>query len=190
MSKTAYAIITALVAIIVIGGALLFSSRTQPTQSTDLPAGEGNATSTPNEGQEAAETSKVKVALLDYTGEMDGKQRGCDIVVLAERTVPATTAPLTAALKALFATKADEGGGLSSFMPKTAATLTFDRATVASGVASIYLEGSLTGLAGVCDDPRAKIQIEETALQFPTVQTVKLYLNGVETDLQPNEKGE
>ncbi|MEK7715461.1 MAG: hypothetical protein AAB387_08440 [candidate division NC10 bacterium] len=35
-----------------------------------------------------------------------------------------------------------------------------------------------------------KIQIEETALQFPTVKSVELYLDGTKTDLQPSQKGE
>ncbi len=181
MSRTPYAAITALAAIIVIGGAITFSSKTQPGNE---PAPNEQASSTQSGG-----TTSVKVALLDYTGESDGKQRGCDRVAMVDRTVPLTQAPLTAAMNELFNVIPAELDGYSSFMPKTAATLKFESATVADGVAKIYLTGSLSGLAGVCDDPRAKIQIEETALQFPTVQSVKLYLNGTETELQPNEQG-
>lgn len=137
---------------------------------------------------DVAPTTKVKVALLDYTGEMPGKSRGCDHVILVDRVVPQTTAPLNAALRELFAIPESEVDGLGNFIPRTASTLRFDSATIQDGVARVYLSGSLSGLAGVCDDPRAKIQIEETALQFPTVQSVVLYLNGQETALQPSEQ--
>jgi len=60
---------------------------------------------------------------------------------------------------------------------------------VEHGTASIYLSGELSGLAGVCDNPCASIQIEETTLQFPTVDNVVFYLSGEETDLTPGERG-
>jgi hypothetical protein len=181
MSKTTYAAITILGAIVVIGATLFASSSWQA--SDEQPAGAPSVPETPGE------TTSVKVALLDYSGESGGKQRGCDRVVMVDRTIAATQAPLTAALVELFDNVPESVGEYSSFMPKTAATLQFDSATVLGGVARIYLTGSLSGLAGVCDDPRAKIQIEETALQFPTVQSVELYLNGELTELQPNEQG-
>lgn len=154
-----------------------------------LPPAE-EATTTPSEQTNNEGTMTVKIALLDYSGEKPGKQRGCDRVLLVDRTVPASPATLTAALTELFSIKEEEIDGLGNFMPRTSGTLTFDSATVTNGIAKIYLQGSLSGLAGVCDDPRAKIQIEETALQFPTVQGVELYLNGMATELQSNEKGE
>ena len=38
------------------------------------------------------------------------------------------------------------------------------------------LNGTLQ-LGGVCDNPRVKAQLEQTALQFPTVKSVKYYIN-------------
>lgn len=131
------------------------------------------------------DTETVSIAVLDteYEGEPD---RGCDQVVLIEREVPETEAPLTAALTELFSIDETRVEGYYNFIANTNETLTFDRAAVESGVASIYLSGELSGLAGVCDDPRAQIQIEETALQFATVESVTLYLNGQPTDLRPD----
>lgn len=145
------------------------------------------ATTTPDAG---GNVTRVKVALLDYSGEKPGKQRGCDRVILVDRDVAPTSAPLTAALRELFAMTETEVDGLGNFIPRTRATLAFDRAEVTDGTAKVYLIGKLSGLAGVCDDPRTKIQIEETALQFPTVQRVELYLDGVRTELQPSQKGD
>lgn len=141
--------------------------------------------------------TSVQIALLDfpasgeaYTKESDGPQRGCDRVVLEERSIEPTTAPLTVALEELFSLDEENYNGWQHFIAQTNDTLSFDRATVENGVASIYLEGELTGLSGACDNPRAQIQIEETALQFDTVREVVFFLNGEQTDLIPDERGE
>ena len=111
---------------------------------------------------------------------------------MIEIAITPTTAPLTAAMNELFSLNQDRitDGDWFHFIARTNDTLTFDRAVVDEGTAYIYLEGELSGLAGVCDNPRARIQIEETALQFSTVDTVVLYLNGEETTLTPDGRGE
>jgi hypothetical protein len=145
------------------------------------------ATTTP----ETAQSMQVKIALLDTTGNGTGKPRGCDTVTMATRVVPKSTTPLHAALDALFAEPdGTQPSAAYNFIARTRNTLKFDRATIIEGTAQIYLTGSLSGLSGVCDDPRAAIQIEETALQFTTVKKVQLYLNGEVTTLTPNQKGE
>ncbi len=133
-------------------------------------------------------TSAVSIALLTDGG--DTPARGCDDVVLVPVTIAPTQAPLTAALTALFALPDEEHEGYRNFIARTNSTLSFERATVEDGTAHIYFRGELSGLAGVCDDPRARIQIEETALQFETVDKVVLYLNGNETTLTPDMRGE
>ena len=138
-------------------------------------------------GEEAASVGEVSVALLDteFTGEAD---RGCDRVVFIERGIATTTMPLTAALQELFSLEEERIEGFYNFMANTNNTLSFERAAVEDGTAHIYLSGNLSGLAGVCDDPRAQIQIEETALQFPTVDDVVIYLNGEEDSLTPSQR--
>lgn len=135
---------------------------------------------------ELPRVSEVKIALLDTAGG-DGKQRGCDTVAMVTRQVALTPAPLTAAMRELFALDQNMVGDLYHFIANTNDTLAFERATVENGTAKIYLTGRLSGLAGVCDNPRAAIQIEETALQFATVSQVEIYLNGVKTVLTPSE---
>jgi hypothetical protein len=178
-------IISALLAgIVAIGGFAYWTTR-DTTSATQMPA-----TTTPDTVSTATSTT-VKIALLDTTGNGTGKSRGCDNVTMVSRTVPKTTAPLTAAMQSLFAEKeGTQPSATYNFIARTKNTLKFDHATVASGTANIYLTGSLSGLAGICDDPRAQIQIEETALQFATVQKVQIYLNNKATTLTPSEKGE
>lgn len=155
--------------------------------STSTPRGDGTDSGTNTGNDDPPTFSTVNIALLDTEQTTDGPVRGCDKVVMVERSVTPTQAPLTAALEALFALNSERVSGLYHFISKTNDTLSFDRAVVDDGTAHVYLTGSLTGLAGVCDDPRARIQIEETALQFSTVDRVQIYLNGSPTDLQPNE---
>lgn len=139
----------------------------------------------------SGQVSRIQLALLDTELE-EGQEpeRGCDLVAPITRDIASTRAPLTKALEELFALERTEVQGFYNFIAETNDTLAFDRATVENGTANIYLTGELNGLSGVCDNPRAKIQIEETAFQFPTVENVQIFLNDEPTDLQLNERGE
>jgi len=182
MNKTAIAIL--LVIAVIVLSILIFRKDTVDMDPIDNVPGENIAN---NNNDELPEVSEVKIALLDTEGDNGGKERGCDTVAMVTRQIASTPAPLTAAMRELFALDESTVGGFYNFIANTNDTLAFDRATVENGTAKIYLTGSLSGLAGVCDNPRAAIQIEETALQFRTVSQVELYLNGVKTTLTPSE---
>ncbi|MEF8941004.1 MAG: hypothetical protein V5A22_14265, partial [Salinivenus sp.] len=98
-------------------------------------------------------------------------------------------ARLETALRALFALDADSLSGSRHFLARTNETLSLDSTAVVDGVAHICLRGTLTGLRGVCDHPRARIQIEETARALPFVDRVVLYRNGRRTNLTPDGRG-
>lgn len=181
---TASRFIMGILGFLIIGLGLLVWSGSQERDT----ASELQATTTPETAIPA--TSETKIALLDTSGQGNGKKRGCDAVVMVARPIAATTTPLTAAMQALFAEGEGAVGGKEyNFIARTKNTLAFERATVKNGTAKIYLTGNLSGLAGVCDDPRAQIQIEETALQFPTVERVEIYLNGARNNLTPSQQG-
>lgn len=196
MNENYYIVGILVAALLALGGYVLYSRMQAPA-----PVGEqnGKATSTPNtQGGKATntpttgvpQTMPVQIALLDTTGQGTGKARGCDTVTMVTRQAPYAAAVLTAALRALFAEpEGMQGGTAYNFIARTSSTLKFDHVTIANGTANIYLTGSLSGLSGVCDDPRAAAQIEETALQFDTVQRVQIYLNGNQTTLIPSQKG-
>ncbi|MBC7766840.1 hypothetical protein H7Y21_02510, partial [Arenimonas sp.] len=136
------------------------------------PANENATTSivtgTPDQEIISASTSmKIKVALLGAQMETSNKDnfRGCDVIDLQERTVPISTMPLNAALRELFSKK-------DIWMPSELAPgnfissqkeLFFDNVSTENGTAKIYLLGKIGPLNGVCDDPRLRIQLEETA---------------------------
>lgn len=143
------------------------------------------------------ESRIIPIAMLDYESvsgsyvkESNGKERGCDKVVIIDYVLEEdTTTPLTQSLTQLFAYNSDMVAGWQNFIASQNSTLLFDRVYITEGVAHIYLTGELGSLGGVCDNPRAAIQIEETALAYPTVNSVQLYLNNEPTNLTPDGRG-
>lgn len=142
----------------------------------------------------SSDSIRVTLALLRRpTGP---PERGCDDVARVTRRVPSTgpvdttrAAHLETALRALFALEADSLDGAHHFLARTTETLSLDSTSIVDGAAHIYLRGTLTGFRGVCDHPRARIQIEGTARALPFVDRVVLYRNGRRTDLTPGGRG-
>lgn len=131
--------------------------------------------------------NEIQLALLDTDLQNNEEpEQGCDRVAMVTRDIEPTQAPLTTALESLFSLERTNVQGFHNFIAKTSDTLSFDHARVQNGVAHVYLNGELSGVAGVCDNPRARIQIESTALQFPSVESVQIYVNDEPTDLQPS----
>jgi hypothetical protein len=121
---------------------------------------------------------KLFFVALEDNGK-SGKQIGCnDSIVAVTRTIPATTAPLTAALKELFSIRERNYGQAGLYNALAPANLKLDSASLIDGKATIDLSGTLE-LGGVCDAPRVEAQLKELALQFSTVKQVSVFLNGI-----------
>lgn len=133
--------------------------------------------------------STTTVPLAFLTAPDDTPDRGCDNVMFIPHRVPRTATPLTVALDTLFAIERDSVGPARHFLARTNETLSLDHVHVDGDTAHVYLEGRLSGLRGVCDNPRAKIQIEETARRVSGAESVVLYRNGTRTTLQPDGRG-
>lgn len=118
--------------------------------------------------------NRVKVALIAVG---DGNVGCGDGVVLVERRVAPTTAPLTAALRELLSLKQEYYGQSGLRNALHASNLAVQSVTLTNGNAVIRLTGKLS-LGGECDDPRVQAQLEQTAYQFSTVHSVSIYLNG------------
>ncbi len=138
----------------------------------------------------AAGTMKIKLFFIALNDNgKSGKKIGCgDSIVAVERTIPATQAPLTAALKELLALKERNIGQAGLYNSLANANLKIDNVAVVGGTAFIALSGTL-GLSGVCDDPRAEAQLKELALQFATVKQVSITLNGIPIERALSGKG-
>jgi hypothetical protein len=108
-----------------------------------------------------------------------GKQVGChdSIVGVPITARPPTTAPLRTALRTLLAISARFYGESGLYNALYQSRLTVTRATVVRGRATVQLKGTMS-LAGECDDPRVKAQLTETVMQFHTVRSASITING------------
>lgn len=139
------------------------------------------ATSTPEavDPNQNPQTINIDVALIALEDNgASGKKIGCDdSVVLVEQQIPYTTGTLRAAIERLLSFGSDPFGENELYNSLASSDLTVDDVVIANGVATIELTGALS-IGGVCDAPRMTAQLEETALQFDTVNSVKIMLNG------------
>lgn len=101
---------------------------------------------------------------------------GCPLTSAVRRSVPATAAVARAAFEHLFAgpTREEWEQGYRSFVPSETK---INRLTVEAGVATADFS-SYQIPAGACAADTARVQIEKTLLQFPTVTSVALSANG------------
>ncbi|MCL4393724.1 MAG: GerMN domain-containing protein [Chloroflexi bacterium] len=122
-------------------------------------------------------------------GGKAGEKIGCgDSIVAVDQQIPATNAPLTATLNELFSLTDKDYGQSGLYNSLYQSKLKVDGISISGGKAAISLSGSLL-LGGVCDNPRVQAQIEQTALQFSTVKSVSVTLNGVDLATVLSEKG-
>lgn len=126
--------------------------------------------------QPTGTVSSVRIALIDT--ESGGGDVGCgDRVVLVDRAIPPTRAPLTAALSELLAGREARVGPSGLYNAFYRSDLRVVSATVQpDGRAVIRLDGVLRS-GGVCDSPRLVAQVRETARQFSTVREVQVFVN-------------
>lgn len=132
---------------------------------------------TPNPA--AGGTAQVKIFLIAVGDNgVSGPKIGCgDSAVGVIRVIPATKAPLTAALNELLGLHEQHYGQSGLYNSLYNSHLQLQSVAVTDGVALIKLTGTLS-LGGECDDPRVDAQITNTALQFATVKSVDVSLNG------------
>lgn len=124
----------------------------------------------------AGTTVKIFLLALEDDGK-SGKKIGCnDSVVPVTRTVPKTTAPLGAAIRELVAIRDRTYGQSGLYNALFQSSLMVDRVVIVNAVAEIHLSGTFRS-GGACDNPRIEAQIKETALQFPTVKSVQVFVN-------------
>jgi spore germination protein GerM len=145
-----------------------------PPVSNTAPVGESEG------GLAQSGTTEVKVYLvaLGDNGK-NGKKVGCDdSLVPVTRKVTATPAPLKAALLELFAARAPDKKEIDLNLGNYWRGMQLKSVSIENGTAIIHLTGEAPSVAGICDEPRIKGQIIETAKQFPTVKNVKVFING------------
>lgn len=131
---------------------------------------------TPTPSQAMFDRANVYLVGLNTSNE-SGETFGCgDSLVAVEVTFAPTIAPLTAALEQLFEIERFYGqSGLYNALASS--NLSVQGIDIDNGAAQINLTGTLR-LGGACDNPRVEAQIRQTALQYATIDSVTINING------------
>jgi hypothetical protein len=150
-----------------------------PTKApTAQPSATKAPTQAPTTGGSTAKDPKIFLVAVGDNG-VAGKKIGCgDSLVGATVQVTDPAAPLRGALDKLLAIKTQTYGQSGLYDALFRSDLHVASVIITNGVAEIKLTGALT-LGGVCDSPRVQAQLEETALQFSSVQKVNILVNGI-----------
>jgi len=135
--------------------------------------------SAPPTSTSAAE-QMIKIVLIELEGNgQSGPLVGCgDSAIPINVTIPRTQGVLRAALEKLFSAKQQFYGESGYYNALYQSDLDVASVTIEQGKAIVHLTGTIM-LGGACDAPRVEAQIEQTALQFSTVNDVSVFVNDV-----------
>lgn len=135
----------------------------------------GDLSDVPVEGR-FTQTDIYLIALED--GGERGQLIGCnDSVVPVTVDIEPTQAPLTAALNRLLSIEDAFYGQTELYNALYRSDLSLQDVNIVDGRATISLLGELL-LGGTCDAPRVQAQLQQTALQYSTVDEVSILVNG------------
>ncbi len=198
---TLYALIVIVVGIaVIVGGHLVMNNRNQtqgnaqvvnttptadkqidskPAPVTDRVPGRFACVGEYCDGSMDGDDHLQKYTVLQIPLITDGGNLGCGAkLFFAPHTVPKTTAVLDETYKLLFDIKpvpeipADGFRNVVGVYTK----LHYDSVALIDGTAKVFLTGNMYG-PGHCAEPEFRAQIEQAALQFPSVQKLEVYLN-------------
>ncbi len=147
-----------------------------------VPVEEGQQQPTPNPTPTTPptsnETQQVSVALIVVGNPGTGIAIGCgDSVQRVTVQIPKTTAPLGASLVELLKIKDQYYGQSGLYNALYQSDLSLESVSIdANATAHIRLKGTMK-LGGVCDMPRVKAQIHDTAIQFESVKKTNILVN-------------
>jgi hypothetical protein len=120
------------------------------------------------------EEKTVQVAFISLH---TGGTLGCgDSVQYIVRGISDTQQVLKAALTELISLKTQYYGQSGLYNALYQSNLILNSVNVKNQEATIHLSGTVA-LGGTCDSPRFKAQIEQTALQFPSVKKTTIFIN-------------
>jgi hypothetical protein len=141
----------------------------------------GESPGTNDEG--SAGITKVKIFLIgiDDNGASGKKVGETDSAIPVLVDIEPTKAPLKAALTKLLSFHEPMYGQSGFYHSLYQSDLEVKSVIIKNGEAVIELTGNLK-LGGTLDNPRVKAQIEETALQFDSVNKVSVFIDGKRLD--------
>lgn len=152
-----------------------------PTATLVLPTATQVQPVSPTSSGATEQMVQIVLIALEDNGQ-SGTLVGCgDSAIPINVTIPRTQGVLRAALEKLFSAKQQFYGESGYYNALYQSNLQVDRVSIEQGKATIHLTGTVM-LGGTCDVPRVEAQIEQTALQFSTVNDVEVFVNGTPLD--------
>ncbi|MBI4078922.1 MAG: GerMN domain-containing protein [Candidatus Levybacteria bacterium] len=139
-----------------------------------------------------ATVSKVKLFFVKLNDNgQSGKRIGCgDSIIAVNKDIAPSTMPLTAAYQVLLTMREQYYGESRLYNPLYQSDITLESAEVGKGGTAIVKLKGTQAMSGVCDDPRLIAQLQETALQFPSVTGVQISINGYPIEQLLSGKGQ
>ena len=121
----------------------------------------------------------VKITLIGIGDNgQSGPLIGCgDSAIPVQAQIEPTQGVLRAALEKLLSIKDQFYGQSGLYDALYQSNLQVESVTITNGKANVQLTGTMQ-LAGECDNPRVQAQLEDTVLQFPTVTSADIFING------------
>ncbi|QAT40134.1 GerMN domain-containing protein [Clostridium sp. JN-9] len=133
------------------------------------------------ESKKTTTVIKVFLIAIDDNGKSGKKLDTGDSVVAVERVISTPETPLKGALSDLFSIKDRIYGKSGLYNTLYKSNLKVESAKIVNGAATVNLSGTFS-LGGVMDIPRVKAQLIETVMQFQSVKSAKIYINGKTLD--------
>jgi hypothetical protein len=123
------------------------------------------------------DSAQIYLIALEDEGQ-SGPEIGCgDSSVPVTISIEPTIAPLTAALENMFTIDNEFYGQSGLYNALHQSNLSVQGIDIDNGHATIALNGDLQ-MGGTCDTPRVEAQLTQTALQYSTIDTVSITING------------
>lgn len=161
------------VVLVVVGGLIFFSIKTAENRNEDIPEIIENSE---EEIVVEPETTIVKIPLAPMEQAGDFGPFGCgQYLNFHPVEVPKTTSVLTAVYTQLFNSSYEFPGTDDKNIIASQENLNFDSVTITDGNANLYLSGFVMG--NHCGDEVFRHQIEQSAFQFDTVDSITVYVN-------------
>jgi len=188
MNKTIWVILLVIIVLALGGGTYWYfkirpknihsTASPSPTLSQTLSPANSTSPAISPSSTDTKQTVKVFMIAVDDNGA-SGKKIGCgDSVVAVDREIPPTKAVLKAAMEQLVSIKDKNYGQSGLYNALYQSSLNVESVSIDdNGKATIKLSGTLQ-LVGTCEDPRIEAQLRETAMQFPTVKSADIFVNG------------
>ena len=157
------------------GSATLVPPTLKPPTAT-IPPKPTSTSAKLNTPPSGAQTVKIFLIAVNDGGK-SGDKIGCgDSVVAVRAPIAPTLGVLRASYEKLLSMKSQYYGVAGLYNALYQSNLKLDDLALINGEAIIHLSGKLA-MGGECDNPRIQAQLEDTALQFSTVQKSTIYIN-------------